>query len=263
MYYLYHIPGKKIGVTCNLKDRVTKQQGYNHDEYEVLFTSNDIDYISYKEIELQRKFGYKIDRQTYKDLINNKKKKCTEDMNINITNQTTTFPYPLNKLKGQLMDNIGVKWETHEGSLEINTKTIPWILENSYTSMYNDTRCYVYNKPFSDFCKSLNEKCLSNDKGCERFDLIRDWAQNRGIYDTGDSKTQYIKLMEEAGELARGLLKKDKAEIIDAIGDIVVVLTNLAALEKLKIEDCVDSAYNVIKSRKGKMVNGTFVKQTL
>ena len=43
MYYLYHIPGKKIGVTCNLKDRVTKQQGYNHVEYEVLFTSNDID----------------------------------------------------------------------------------------------------------------------------------------------------------------------------------------------------------------------------
>ena len=51
--------------------------------------------------------------------------------------------------------------------------------------------------------------------------------------------------------------------MIDAIGDAVVVLTNLAALEGLKIEDCVVAAYDVIKSRQGSMINGTFVKQTL
>jgi NTP pyrophosphatase (non-canonical NTP hydrolase) len=66
--------------------------------------------------------------------------------------------------------------------------------------------------------------------------------------------------MEEAGELAKALLNRDKAEIVDAIGDITVVLTNLAELEGLKIEDCIDSAYNVISKRKGKMINGTFVK---
>ena len=69
--------------------------------------------------------------------------------------------------------------------------------------------------------------------------------------------------MEEAGELAAALLKKDKAEVVDAIGDIVVVLTNLAELEGIKIEDCIDTAYNVIARRKGTMVNGTFVKKTL
>ena len=69
-YYLYHIPGKKIGVTCNLKDRVTRQQGYSADEYEVLLTSDDIDYISDKEIELQQSHGYKVDRQSYRNLIN-------------------------------------------------------------------------------------------------------------------------------------------------------------------------------------------------
>ena len=69
--------------------------------------------------------------------------------------------------------------------------------------------------------------------------------------------------MEEVGELAQGVLKKDKPEIIDAIGDIVVVLTNLAKLEKLDIEDCIDHAYHVISKRSGKMVNGTFVKNTL
>ena len=86
MYYLYHIPGKKIGVTCNLKDRVTRQQGYSADEYEVLLTSDDIDYISDKEIELQKSYGYKVDRQTYNNLIK------SNQMNINATEQTTTFP---------------------------------------------------------------------------------------------------------------------------------------------------------------------------
>ena len=95
------------------------------------------------------------------------------------------------------------------------------------------------------------------------YDLIRTWATEKGIYAKGDSKTQYLKLMEEAGELAEALLKNDETEVIDAIGDMVVVLTNLAELEGYRIEDCIQSAYDVIKSRQGKMINGTFVKETL
>lgn len=93
------------------------------------------------------------------------------------------------------------------------------------------------------------------------FDDIREWAQERGLYAKGDPKTQYIKLQEEAGELAKAILKSDEKEFIDAIGDCVVVLTNLAALKGLKIEDCINSAYSEIKNRKGAMVAGTFVKQ--
>lgn len=95
----------------------------------------------------------------------------------------------------------------------------------------------------------------------EQFNLIREWAKARGIYSQGDSKTQYVKLQEEAGELAKALLDNDMAEIQDAIGDIVVVLTNLAKLEGLNIEDCIKSAYNEIKDRKGSMKNNTFVKE--
>lgn len=94
----------------------------------------------------------------------------------------------------------------------------------------------------------------------KRFEKIREWAKERGIYEKGNSHTQYVKLQEEAGELAKAILNDDKPEIIDAIGDIVVVLTNLAHLEGLDIEDCIDSAYNVIKNRTGKMENGTFKK---
>ncbi len=70
MYYLYHIPGKKIGVTRNLNNRVTLMQGYKPSEYEVLDQSDDIDYISDKEIELQKSYGYKVDRKLYKNLFN-------------------------------------------------------------------------------------------------------------------------------------------------------------------------------------------------
>ena len=92
------------------------------------------------------------------------------------------------------------------------------------------------------------------------FEPIRDWARDKGIYEKGDAKTQYLKLMEEAGELSKAILNKDKFEIEDAIGDCVVVLTNLAELCNMSIEGCIESAYAEIKNRKGKMINGTFVK---
>ena len=66
--------------------------------------------------------------------------------------------------------------------------------------------------------------------------------------------------MEEAGEICRAVLKKDEEQIIDGIGDCVVVLTNLAELIGTPIEECIDRAYNEIKGRTGKMNNGTFKK---
>ena len=66
--------------------------------------------------------------------------------------------------------------------------------------------------------------------------------------------------MEEAGELGRAVLKDNQVEFVDAIGDMVVVLTNMAMLGGTSIETCIDAAYDEIKNRKGKMLNGTFVK---
>ena len=251
MYHLYHIPGKKIGVTRNLYNRVTKQQGYNEKEYEVLFSTKDISKISAMEIELQKSYGYKVDRQTYENLI-----KSNTDMKLNITDQTTTFPMSLNKLKDRLEDAVGMEWNTSEGSFKLTKENYKEVFKNAVTSMYNVNRCFVYNKKLVEIGGNKKENNEVNV-----FDLIRDWAQVRGLYNKGDSKTQYIKLMEEVGELAQGLLKEDRAEVQDAIGDIVVVLTNLAHLEQMRLEDCVTSAYDQIKDRKGSMNNGTFVKQ--
>ena len=271
MYYLYHIPGKKIGVTRNLNTRVTLIQGYKENEYEVLEQSDDIDYISDREIELQKSYGYKVDRTKYKNL--NKK---SNQMKINATEQTSTFPCPLNKLKGRLMDNLDLSWDTDHGEFKLDSQTVGWIMDNAKVSMYNNNRSYIYNKAFSEFLEKvkLHNEPLNLIGGLtmpkqdnvswnqnERFELIRKWATERGIYDKGNSHTQYVKLMEEAGELAQALLNKDAYEVKDAIGDMVVVLTNLAALEGMQIENCIDSAYNEIANRKGKMINGTFVKE--
>ena len=269
MYFLYHIFGKKIGVTRNLNRRVTHEQGYKDNEYEVLETSDDIDYISDRELELQLIYGYKIDRQSYKNLT----QKQTNQMVLNVTEQTTTFPCPLNKLKGNLLDNKGIKIETSFGKYVLTDDLAEWIVKNANTSMFNPARSYVYNKALDEFTKSLGKRSMAVEYKNQPeevkvevpnvYDLIRQWADERGIYRNGDTKTQYVKLLEESGELARAILKNDKVEFVDAIGDMVVVLTNLAALEGLKIEDCITSAYDVIKSRQGSMVNGTFQKQTL
>ena len=186
-------------------------------------------------------------------------------MNINATEQTSTFPCPVNKLKGRLQDNIGLTWQTDHGQFEINKRTISWIMANVKESMYNHNRCYVYNKAFYEAFLDTKHTpkpkyATSVDKIPNRFELIRMWAKDRGIYDKGNSHTQYVKLIEEAGELASALLNKDKPEIQDAVGDMIVVLTNLAELEGFAVEDCIDSAYTEISNRTGVMHNGTFVK---
>jgi len=255
-YYLYHIPGKKIGVTKSLARRVEQQQGYDSSEYEIIEESDDIDYISNREIELQKLYGYRVDETLYKNLNQNR------SMRINITEQTTTFPCPASKVKGRLMDELGMIIQTGHNRHKVTPELVSWIEKNIVTSQFNEDRCYVYNKAMSTWAKKDMVNIDKQISHSSVFQRIRDWAEERGIYNQGDSRTQYIKLMEEAGELAQGLLKKDKPEIMDAIGDMVVVLTNLAHMEGMDIEDCVQSAYTEIKHRQGKMVNGTFVKST-
>ena len=264
-YYLYHIPGKKIGVTSDLENRVHKQQGYYPHEYEVLETSNDIDFISAAEQVMQKFYKYKVDEVPYNKLNFNK-------MKINVTEQTTTFPVPINKLKGRLIDNMGMKWSTEHGECLLTEQSIKWIMENVKESMYNNKRCYVYNKAFARWFDNnkvtLTGGIMSDYRHRQNgiklqtqyFDLIREWADERGLYEHGDRKTQALKLVEEVGETCRAILKDNDSDVEDGIGDCVVVLTNLAELQGTTIEACIERAYNEIKDRTGHMNNGTFKK---
>ncbi len=242
-YKIYHIPGVKIGCTTNIKKRVEKEQGYKPGEYDILYETDDIVEASEAERTLQEELKYKKDIKLYKDLF-------TKKMNKHSSSQaTTTFKISPSDINAEFLRNIVLKFA--EDTFELNKQEyIDWILANVHASQFGPGTCYIYNKAFI-------EAFSNNDSS---FNKIRSWAKQRNLYQKGDSKTQYVKLMEEAGELAQALLKQDKDEIQDAIGDMVIVLANLSELEGFKIEDCIDSSFNVISKRTGKMVNGTFVK---
>ena len=163
---------------------------------------------------------------------------------------TTTFKISPQDINAEFLK--GIELELPEGNFKLtNEDYIEWILQNVQSSQFGPSTCYIYNKAFT---KEFAKDNISS------FNKIRDWAKQRNLYQKGDSKTQYVKLIEEAGELAQALLKQNKPEIKDAIGDMVIVLANLSELEGFKIEDCIDESFNVISKRTGKMVNGTFVK---
>jgi NTP pyrophosphatase (non-canonical NTP hydrolase) len=252
MYYVYYIKGIKIGCTKNLKKRVEQEQGYK--DYTILFKSKDIKKASNAERYFQEQLGYKVDLNTYENLTNNKTK--TKKM-IKKTNHTVTFKVEKSNIDKEFLLNLCVINDLNGRDIIICEELSDWILKNLKKSQFNN-EMFIYNQSLINAYDFLIEnKELEN---LNIFDLIRQWAENKGIYKSGDARTQYVKLMEEAGELAQAILKNDEPEVIDAIGDMVVVLTNLAKLRGHNIEDCINSAYDVIKSRQGKMINGTFVK---
>lgn len=90
---------------------------------------------------------------------------------------------------------------------------------------------------------------------------IEKWSVARNIHE-GDLKAQLSKTVEELGEVANGINKGKPGMIQDGIGDVVVTLVILAQRCGLSFEDCVATAYNEIKNRQGKMIDGVFVKSS-
>lgn len=93
----------------------------------------------------------------------------------------------------------------------------------------------------------------------ELVNKIAQWHRDRNLIDGSTDKDQYMKLIQEAGELSDNICKG--RDISDDIGDMMVVLINIATRNNLTITECLDAAYNDIKDRKGCMVDGVFVKE--
>lgn len=91
---------------------------------------------------------------------------------------------------------------------------------------------------------------------------IIQWAEARRIIPNSTPETQLLKAVSELGELADATIKKDRAEVIDAVGDVMVCLVNYCALQDLNLVSCMEVAYDTIKNRKGTLLpNGVFVKE--
>ena len=92
------------------------------------------------------------------------------------------------------------------------------------------------------------------------LDVIR-WSEARGIIANSDSKTQLLKAFSEMGELSDAIIKRDRAAIVDGLGDVLVCLINVAAIEDLNLTSCLEHAYGEIKHRKGHLnASGVFIK---
>ena len=249
-YKIYHIPGVKIGCTTSIQRRIIEAQGYKPGEYEILFETDNVAEASRVEQELQKDLGYKVDRKPYKDLF----KKTMNKHSSSPT--TTTFKISSKELDARFLADLEIK--TQYGTFKLDsTDKIDWVISNVHNSQFGPNTCYIYNKAMAEAGEFQKQSSVTSDN---IFEDIRNWANRHGIYDKGDAKTQLIKLYEESGELSQAILKDDKADIIDAIGDSVVVLTNLAHLVGTDIEDCIGAAYDEISNRTGRMINGTFVK---
>ena len=92
------------------------------------------------------------------------------------------------------------------------------------------------------------------------IDLIRQWHHDRNLIDGSTDKDQYLKLIQEAGELSDNICKGN--DIADDIGDMMVVLINIAERNGLSLSHCLEVAWDDIKDRKGRMVDGVFVKES-
>jgi len=90
---------------------------------------------------------------------------------------------------------------------------------------------------------------------------ILDWAEPKGLLNPQIAPQQFMKLVEEVGELSNAMLNRNEAEQIDALGDIQVVLIILAEQLGFDLDTCLECAYNEIKNRKGKTINGSFIKE--
>lgn len=132
-------------------------------------------------------------------------------------------------------------------------------------ALYWGTTCFVFRNvhPLCDLKPKTLVSPIEDKETTETTltEKIRQWFVDRNL-DKADPKAQVLKLMEEVGELAEGLAKNKSEQVKDSIGDTYVVLTGLAMQLGMDIEDCIEFAYNEIKDRKGKTVDGVFVKES-
>ena len=189
-----------------------------------------------------------------------KKMKKNEDL-ITVFPMITVINCPESKVKGRLYDLLGERFSTIYGDYDITTDSIDWIMSNG--EIYNSDKFsfnnlelikFSFNSAIDDL-KSINEEDVETV-----FDKIRSWGYRKGIIQNSNKEKQFIKLMEEVGELSSAIQKNNDAELKDAIGDIIVVLTLLAEMEVYQVESCIESAYKEIKDRTGSIENGVFVK---
>jgi len=92
-------------------------------------------------------------------------------------------------------------------------------------------------------------------------DSVTQWAHDRNLIEGTTSDKQFVKLIEEAGEVAECIAKDMPNLLMAEIGDMLVVLNNICVQNDTTLNECFEMAWNKIKYRRGKMIDGYYVKE--
>ena len=95
----------------------------------------------------------------------------------------------------------------------------------------------------------------------ELIKKVEQWAKDKGL-DQADPKAQFLKVAEEFGEIASAMARSNDELFKDSVGDVIVTLIILSMQKGTNVQECLEMAYNEIKGRTGKMVDGVFVKSS-
>lgn len=165
------------------------------------------------------------------------------------------------KIKGltikEVADEIGIAENTlHQYETEKREpKRETWLKLADY---YNVPVSYLMGLP-EGLIKYIDR--LGNMTFENLHDAVIQWGYVRNIISTKNTHKQFMKVTEELGELAEGINKDNQGQIKDSLGDILVTLIILSKDLDVDLLDCLRGAYDVIKDRTGKTVNGVFVKE--
>ena len=268
MYVIYHLPQlKKVGCTSNFKQRMEQQDIQPPFDQYLKSVHRTIEEASLAEETLRKHYGYKEDSpMTYAQKFGKSDTKCKISPSPSVGWNELHIGATKDQLREDLDKYTKITLGADGEKFTFEPSEYGALVKKAKGSQYKD---FYWQITGLKAIKDENIRSGSDDqqsRPCSHtnvipeFQQIRDWATERNLYEKGDAKTQYLKLQEEAGEVARAILKNDEPEIIDGLGDTLVVLINLSHLAGYKLEDCLASAYEVISKRKGKMINGTFVK---
>ena len=123
--------------------------------------------------------------------------------------------------------------------------------------MKNECQDYLVRQ---EMLQKVQQNTICKNVGTKSYiEHIAGWHHDRNLIEGSTDKDQFCKLMQEAGELSDSICKGK--DVADDIGDMIVVLINIAERNKLSISSCLEQAWNDIKDRKGQMVDGVFVKE--
>jgi|GEM_PF-499038 len=156
----------------------------------------------------------------------------------------------------EIRDHLEMALDEAEGQIEYQATKMFKGFQRLSAALARNRKIDLLNKEL----KEIGYKAVPIDNNIDDLvEHVRQWAINKSL-DKAEPSKQMLKVVEETGEVAAALARGKRDDLRDGIGDVIVTLIILAEQNDMTIHECLEQAYGEIADRKGKMVDGVFVK---